>query len=288
MVGATCYPQSVFDPPSVLDRIEQERITVFAGAPTMIAGVLDLVATTTRDISSLRYSFVGAASVPEELVRRMYRELTLEAVGVGYGLTEATAIVSNTHYDDEPDVVASSCGRAIEGIDVAIFDGEGIELPIGEVGEVVVRGFNVMRGYYDDPEATQAVIDEQGWLHTGDVGVLDHRGNLHITDRIKDMYIVGGFNAYPAEIESILLRDDRLAQVAVIGVPDERLGEVGAAFVVPRPGACVKPDDVVQFARERMANFKAPRYVEVVDALPVNATGKVLKGDLRHRFTHER
>jgi acyl-CoA synthetase (AMP-forming)/AMP-acid ligase II len=144
-----------------------------------------------------------------------------------------------------------------------------------------VRGYNVMAGYYCDPEATAATIDADGWLHTGDVGILDERGNLRITDRTKDMFIAGGFNAYPAEIENIIMRHPGVAQVAVVGVPDERLGEVGMAFVVPRRNAALDAEELIAWCRVEMANYKVPRHVRVVDALPLNASGKVLKYQLR-------
>ncbi len=140
-----------------------------------------------------------------------------------------------------------------------------------------------MKGYFNDPEATAAAIDADGWLHTGDVGVLDEAGNLRITDRTKDMFIVGGFNAYPAEIENMMMRHPGVGQVAVVGVPDHRMGEVGMAFVVPRPGVDVTPEELIAWAKDEMANYKAPRYVELVDALPLNASNKVLKYELRER-----
>ena len=164
-----------------------------------------------------------------------------------------------------------------------IVDDDGNEMPRGEPGEVVVRGYNVMQGYFEEPEETAATIDADGWLHTGDIGIMDERGYLRITDRKKDMFIVGGFNAYPAEIENLLLRNDTIAQVAVVGVPDERLGEVGMAFVVPRPGETIDPDELIAWAADEMANYKVPRRVEIVDALPLNASGKVLKYELRNR-----
>ena len=155
----------------------------------------------------------------------------------------------------------------------------------GEPGEIVVRGYTVVSGYFEDPEATAAAIDPDGWLHTGDIGVMDDAGNVTITDRLKDMFIVGGFNAYPAEIEGTLLRHPGVSQVAVVGVPDPRMGEVGCAFVVPRPDA--DPEalraDLSVWARDQMANYKVPRTVEIVDALPLNASGKVLKTELRAR-----
>ena len=177
-------------------------------------------------------------------------------------------------------IIATTCGRAIPGSEVTVVDADGATLPPGQPGEVLVRGYQVMKGYFGDPGATADAIDASGWLHTGDVGVLDDAGNLRITDRIKDMFIVGGFNAYPVEIENVLLGHPAIDQVAVIGVPDERMGEVGMAFVVLRPGA-PEPADLIAYARERMANYKVPRSVRVLDALPLNATGKVLKYELR-------
>jgi acyl-CoA synthetase (AMP-forming)/AMP-acid ligase II len=154
-------------------------------------------------------------------------------------------------------------------------------VPANEPGEVLVRGFNVMRGYFEDPAATAEAIDAQGWLHTGDIGVIDEAGYLRITDRKKDMFIVGGFNCYPAEIEKILSEHPAVAQSAVIGVPDERLGEVGKAYVVLRPGAQADAASIVAWCREHMANYKVPRQVELVGALPTNAAGKVQKFALR-------
>ena len=146
-----------------------------------------------------------------------------------------------------------------------------------------MRGYNVMKGYFNNPEATAEAIDADGWLHTGDIGIVDEAGNLTITDRLKDMFIVGGFNAYPAEIENIMMTNPAVGQVAVVGVPDHRMGEVGVAFVVPRAGAAIEPDELVAWCREHMANYKVPRRVEVVDAFPLNASGKVLKYQLREK-----
>jgi HIP---CoA ligase len=285
MTGATCYPLAAFDARSLVELIEQERISVIAGAPTMMADILDLLSTEPHDVSSLRYAFTSAATVPYELIVRMRNDLPVEAVGTGYGLTEATAIVSVTSYDDGPEIIAGTSGRPIPGTEVKTVNADGEETERGEAGELLVRGFNVMRGYWQDPEATSAAIDDSGWLHTGDVATIDTVGNVKITDRLKDMFIVGGFNAYPAEIEALMLGDQRIAQIAVIGIPDDRLGEVAAAFVVPRPGVGLTADEVCDWARAHLANFKVPRRVEIVDALPLNATGKVIKQELRARVT---
>jgi acyl-CoA synthetase (AMP-forming)/AMP-acid ligase II len=285
MAGATMIPVPVFDVAAVLERIAAEHVTVVPGPPTLYQSLLQHPDLARTDISSLRLAVTGAAVIPVDLVRQMRDGLGFRSVLTAYGLTEATGFVTSTTHDDDIETIASTSGRAIDGVEVRIVAPEGTSVPTGSPGEVVCRGFNVMQGYFEDPEQTAATIDAGGWLHTGDVGVLDERGNLRITDRIKDMYIVGGFNAYPAEVESLLLAHPGIAQAAVVGVPDERLGEVGAAFVVAAAGHDLEPDEVVAWAREHMANYKAPRSVHVVDALPLNASGKVLKFALRERLT---
>jgi acyl-CoA synthetase (AMP-forming)/AMP-acid ligase II len=183
--------------------------------------------------------------------------------------------------------VATTVGRARPGFEIRIIEADA-EAPTGTAGEVVVRGPSVMAGYLDDDEATAAAMTPDGWLRTGDLGVLDERGNLRIVGRIKDMFIVGGFNAYPAEIENLLLRHPDVQQAAVIGIPDERLGEVGMAFVVTRSGDPDAAEVIQAWCRDEMANYKVPRVVEVVDALPTNATGKVVKDELRARVSDGR
>jgi acyl-CoA synthetase (AMP-forming)/AMP-acid ligase II len=188
---------------------------------------------------------------------------------------------------DDAVTIATTSGRAMPGIEVQVVSDDGTVLPAGEAGEVVIRGYNVMAGYFENPEATAETVDADGWLHTGDVGVMDDRGYLKITDRKKDLFISGGFNAYPAEIENLLLDHPHIAQVAVVGVPDERLGEVGAAFVVAATGTTPDPAEIVAWARGHMANYKVPRIVRVVDALPFNAGGKVMKFELREQLAQE-
>jgi acyl-CoA synthetase (AMP-forming)/AMP-acid ligase II len=281
LTGATMVPHPVFDPTSVMRRVMDERITMLPGPPTVFQAILDAPDRPAFDLSSLRLSVTGAAVVPITVIERMRVELPFEKVVTGYGLTETTGTVSMCHHEDPPEVVAHTVGKPLPGVEVRVVDPEGVVLDEGEAGEIEVRGFNVMQCYFDAPEATAAAIDPDGWLATGDVGLVDGDGNLHITDRIKDMFIVGGFNAYPAEIEAQLLRHPDIAQVAVVGVPDDRLGEVGVAFVVPALGRVVDPAEVISWCRDRMATFKAPREVKVLDALPVNATGKVTKFTLR-------
>jgi acyl-CoA synthetase (AMP-forming)/AMP-acid ligase II len=200
---------------------------------------------------------------------------------IAYGLTESCGTVTVGDRRADAQTIATTVGRAIEGTEVVVADQHGRELPAGQSGEVLVRGYNVMRGYFDDPAATAAAIDADGWLHTGDVGVLRADGLLRITDRIKDVLIVGGFNVYPAEVEQLIARHPAVSEAAVVGVPDDRLGEVCRAYVVPRRGAEIDPAEIIGFCRDRLANFKVPRAVEIVSELPRNAAGKVLKYVLR-------
>jgi acyl-CoA synthetase (AMP-forming)/AMP-acid ligase II len=281
MTGATIVPLPVFDVDAVLRTIPAERVTMVPGPPTLYQSLLAHPGLGDADLGSLRLAVTGAAVIPVELVKRMRDELGFETVITGYGLTEANGIATMCRFDDDIETIATTSGRAIPGVEVRVVDDEGKELPAGEPGEVVVRGYNVTQGYFEEPGETAAAIDPDGWLHTGDIGVMDERGYLRITDRKKDMFIVGGFNAYPAEIESLLLAHPAIAQAAVVGVPDERLGEVGVAYVVLCAGATV--DELQAWARDHMANYKVPRRIEIVDALPLNASGKVLKYELRER-----
>lgn len=283
MRGATTFPEPVFDVTVVLQRVQQDRITMLPGPPALYQSILLHPKRGQFDLSSLRLAVTGASAIPVELIRRMKDELGFETVITAYGLTESCGVVSMCRLGDDAETIATTSGRAIPDVEVQIIDAEGKPLPADEPGEIVVRGYNVMKGYFDAIEETKMAIDDDGWLHTGDIGTMDERGYIKITDRLKDMFIVGGFNAYPAEIESTLLRMPGIGEVAVIGVPDERLGEVGMAFVVAAPGQSVTPDDIIAWSKANMANFKVPRRVEVLQTLPRNATGKVVKFELRER-----
>ncbi|MFJ8861428.1 FadD3 family acyl-CoA ligase [Streptomyces sp. NPDC102451] len=278
--GATMVLQPVFDVQRALRAVETERITVLPGPPTIHTGLLDAPGRDRFDLSSLRLAVTGAAVVPVALVRRMRAELFPEVL-TAYGLTESCGTVSVCSAADDDETVALTAGRPVDGVEVRVA-GPGREpLPAGQDGEILVRGYNVMLGYLDDPEATAAAVDPDGWLATGDVGHLDARGNLVVTGRLKDMFVVGGFNVYPAEIEQVLAGHEAIAESAVLGVPDARLGEVGRAYVTPRPGTRPDPETLVGYCRERLANFKVPREVVVLDDFPRNATGKVDKNALR-------
>ena len=277
--GATLIPHLTFDPLRALQAIEQHRITVLPGPPTIYQTLLDHPARHDYDLSSLRFAVTGAATVPIVLVERMQTELDIDIVLTAYGLTEANGMGTMCRTDDDAVTVATTCGRPFAGFELRI--AQTGDDSVQESGEVLLRAPNVMLGYLADPEATAAAIDADGWLHTGDIGVVDEAGNLRITDRLKDMYICGGFNVYPAEIEQVLARMQGVADAAVVGVPDERLGEVGRAFVVTRPDSTLDEAAVIAYTREHLANFKAPRSVRFVEALPRNAGGKVLKPQLR-------
>ena len=214
--------------------------------------------------------------MPVVLIERMQSELDIDIVLTAYGLTEASGFGTMCRPEDDAVTVATTCGRPIADFELRIDSPDE-----SGAGEVLLRGPNVMLGYLDDPQATAATIDADGWLHTGDVGTVDDAGNLRITDRLKDMYICGGFNVYPAEVEQTLMRLDGVADVAVIGVPDERLGEVGKAFVVRRTQADFDEQAVITYSREHLANFKTPRSVVFCDSLPRNFAGKVVKPQLR-------
>ena len=280
IAGATILPMAQFDIPQVIRHIEEDRVNFLPGPPTIYQALLAAKAERDFDTSSLRGAATGAASVPPELIRRMRSELGLVDTVTAYGMTECSTITACRRGDDA-DLIATSVGKAIPGLEVKIAAPDGRALPHGETGEIHVRGYAVMREYLDDAAATAEAIDADGWLHTGDVGHMDEGGYVRITDRMKDMYISGGFNCYPAEVEKLLSDHPDVGMVAVIGVPDARMGEVGKAFIVPRPGAAPTPDSIIAWAREAMANYKVPRHVEVVDALPLNAAGKVLKTELR-------
>ena len=252
------------------------------GPPTIYHSLLDHPDRARRDISSLRVGVTGAADIPVELIRRVREELPFERILTGYGLTEA-GTVTGSKPDDDFEHIATTVGVPWPGFEVRTVADRGADDRPGEPGEVVVRGETVTRGYLDDPEATAAAIDADGWLHTGDLGTIDADGYLRIVGRIKDMFIVGGFNAYPAEIENLLLRHPRIAQVAVIGVPDERLGEVGKAFVVLDPGPPIEAAEIIEWSRARDGQLQGAALRRVPRRLPVNATGKVVKDELRAR-----
>jgi acyl-CoA synthetase (AMP-forming)/AMP-acid ligase II len=281
LTGATVVPMAVFDASGLMRLVEEHGVTVLPGAPTIYSTLLEAPDRGEFDLSSLRFAVTGAAVVPVALVERMQSEMGFDLVLTAFGMTECV-VGTMCRRGDPDEVVAGTCGRVVPGLEMRIAQPGGNDpLPPGQEGELLFRGDTVMLGYLDDPEATTEAVDADGWLHTGDVGKVDEAGYLAITDRLKDVFIVGGFNVYPAEVEQVLARLDGVVESAVVGVPDDRLGEVGKAFVVRRSGSSLTEADVTAYVKERLANFKVPRHVELVDALPRNLAGKVLKTALR-------
>jgi len=280
IAGAVTIPMPSFDIPEVIKRIELDRVNFLPGPPTIYQSLLAAKANQDFDTSSLRGAATGAATVPPELIRRMREELNLVDTVTAYGMTECSTITA-CRSGDSADLIAQSCGKAIPGLEVMIAGENGKETRRGDTGEIWVRGFGVMLGYLDDPQATAEAIDDDGWLHTGDLGEMDEAGYIRITDRKKDMYISGGFNCYPAEVEKLLSEHPAVGMVAVIGIPDERMGEIGKAFVVARAGSDIDETSLKQWARGNMANYKIPKIIKFCDTLPLNASGKILKTELR-------
>ena len=277
--GAAFSFEPIVDIDRLLGRITAERISVLQGPPTLFSDLMEHPDRAQHDLSSLRLAVTGAAVVPEQLVRRMQAELDLETVLTAYGTTETTGVITMCRSTDPPEVIAATSGRPIPGVEVRIQAEPGPTSGQAE-GEILVRGDGIFAGYLDDPEATKAAVDADGWYHTGDIGRFDD-GNLRITDRLADMVLVGGFNVYPAEVEATLRNHPGIADVAVIGAPDDRLGEVPVAFLVGRPGVTLDPGEILEWCRAHLASHRRPRHVHVVESLPRNASGKVRKDELR-------
>lgn len=281
--GTTMLPMAVFDAKEILVRIGRDKISVLPGPPTLYQTILAFPNLKDFDISNLRLAVTGAAAIPVSLIHQMRNELGFKTVLTAYGLTESCGMVTMCRDGDAAEIIATTSGRAIPDVEVRCVNEQNEEVPRGEAGEIIVRGYNVMQGYFNNDEETAKTIDKDGWMHTGDIGVMDADGYLKITDRMKDMFIVGGFNCYPAEIENMLATCEGVAQSAVIGIPDERMGEVAMAYIVPKAGSNITAETVVAWCKQNMANYKVPRRVEMIDAFPLNATGKVMKFVLRDR-----
>lgn len=282
--GAAMVLMVRFEPDAVFEAMARYGVTIFCGVPTMFIGLVNSPdAAEKQDLkaiaSRLRLGVSGGAPMPVAVLRQFEKSFGV-VILEGFGLSETSPVATFNHLDSER--IPGSIGQAIVGVEVAIFNDSDEPVADGVDGEIVVRGHNVMKGYYKRPEATAQAI-RNGWFHTGDIGRRDANGNFFVVDRIKDMVIRGGFNVYPREIEEVLMTHPALALVAVIGVPHPVHGEEIKAVVVLRPGHSLAPDELVDWCRERMAAFKYPRIVEIVDALPMTATGKILKRALRDR-----
>lgn len=281
--GAKILPVLSFNIDEVLAQIERDKISMLPGPPTIYQSLLAHPKRGDYDLSSLRLAVTGAAAVPVELVNQMWNVLGFETVVTAYGLTETCGVVTICRPEDSAEIISTTSGCAMPGVEVKCVDSEGQSVELGEPGEICVRGYNVMQGYFNNEQATREAIDSDAWLHTGDVGVLDAQGYLRITDRLKDMIISGGFNVYPAEIENGLASIPGIVQSAVIGIAHERMGEVPKAFIVKQQDCDLDEQAVIDWCRVNMANYKVPRSVEFVEAMPLNAAGKILKTELRGR-----
>lgn len=278
--GARILPMLNFDLDAVMALIEAEKVSMLPGPPTIYQSLLAHPRRNEYDLSSLRLTSTGAAPVPVELVRKMREDLGFDVVVTAYGLTECCGVMTICRAQDSAEIISHSSGRAMDGVEVKIVDPDGNEVPRNSDGEIWCRGFNVMQRYFNNPEATAETITDDGWMKTGDIGAMDADGYVNITGRIKEMFIVGGFNCYPAEIENTLCDMPGIARAAVMGIPDERMGEVARAFLVRDANADVSAEQVVAWSRDHMANYKVPRSVIFLDELPMNAGGKVDKAVL--------
>ncbi|MEZ5375087.1 MAG: AMP-binding protein [Acidimicrobiales bacterium] len=285
LFGAVNIPFPVYDPVEVMKLIERERVAIWPGPPALYQGLLNHPDLDRYDLSSLRACVTGAASIPVEMVVAMRERLGFETIVTAYGMTETSGLVTHTLADDPDEVVSHTSGRVIDGVEIRVVDELGADVPTGEPGELWVRGYQVTPGYLVGDGKVEPAADGEGWLHTGDVVVMNADGYIDITDRMKDMFIIGGFNAYPAEIERVMVEHPGIGMAAVIGVPDQRLGEVGAAFVVPSPDGCPGEEELIAWCREHMANYKVPRHIWFVDTLPLTASNKVRKPELRASAT---
>ena len=278
--GVTILPQAVFDVDDVVRRIETERVSILLGPPTVFQAVLD--APRGRDYSSLRVVMASSALTPPELLRRVRDELKPDVIANGYGLTEATSLVTAAAPSiDDFEHIVTTVGRPAWDVEVRLVDDHGHDVPAGTPGEILVRGYGVMAGYWEDPEKTAEVIDADGWLRTGDLASMDERGYCRIGGRLKEMIIRGGENIYPREIEQVLFEHEDVADVAVVGIPDPVWGEQVAAVVRPAAGRTPDPDVLFAYCRGRLAPHKAPRHWRIVDAFPLTPSGKIKKYVLR-------
>jgi fatty-acyl-CoA synthase len=286
LTGASMVLMETFDPVEAMRLVERERITRMDGMPTHFIMMLEHPALSNFDLSSLRGGWVGGAPVPLEVVEGMIHRLGLREMVKVYGMTETTSVTTFTRVGDPVELLATTDGIPIANyIELKIVNTErGDAARAGEPGEICVRGPIVMQGYYKQPEETARVIDPDGWFHTGDIGVRHANGYLTVTGRLKDMFIVGGTNAYPAEIEAVLHSHPKIEQAYVIGVPDHRLGEVGCAFIRLKAGVEAAEEEMVEFCRGRMANYKVPRYVRFVTDFPMTPSGKVQKFRLKEQM----
>lgn len=278
-------PIEYFEPHKVLSAVETEKCTALHGVPTMFIAELEALKTRAYDISTLRKGIMAGSPCPVEVMKQVISVMGMQEVTIAYGQTESSPVITQTRIDDPLERRVSSVGRALAGVEVKIVDPASNEtLPCGQQGELCARGYSIMAGYYNMPQATAIAVDDEGWLHTGDLAVMDEEGYCNITGRIKDMIIRGGENIYPKEIEEFLYRHPKIADVQVVGLPDEKYGEEVLAVIRLREGEKIDAEEIREFCRGQIAKHKIPRYIEFVDNYPVTASGKIQKYRLREQF----
>ncbi|GFO69062.1 AMP-binding protein [Geomonas limicola] len=286
--GSTMVPVEIFDPLKVLQAIEQERCTAVHGVPTMFIAELEHPEFSRFDLTSLRTGIMAGSNCPIEVMRRVIRDMHASEITIAYGQTESSPVITQTRTDDPIELKVATVGRVLPNVELKIVDIEtGAELPPGKQGELCTRGYLVMKGYYKMPEETAKAIDAEGWLHTGDLAVMDENGYCKITGRIKNMIIRGGENIYPREIEEFLYTHQKISDVQVYGVPDRKWGEQVMAAIVLKKGVEMDEEEVKAFCRGKIANYKIPRYVRFVDCYPMTASGKIQKFKLREMAIRE-
>jgi fatty-acyl-CoA synthase len=283
--GATVvYPSDGFDPALTLQTVQDEKCTALFGVPTMFIAELDLPQFNEFDLSSLRTGIMAGAPCPAEVMKRVLADMNMRDVLIAYGQTETSPVNHITLPDDTLERRTQTVGRAVPGVEIKIIDEQGDVLPIGATGEICARGYSVMQGYWGDPERTAETIDEAGWLHSGDLGVMDGEGYLRVVGRIKDMIIRGGENIYPREIEEFLYTHPSIAEAQVFGIPDDRMGEQVCAWIQLHANESLTEEDVKHFCRDQIAHYKIPFYVRFVDAYPMTVTGKIQKFVMRNEM----
>lgn len=287
--GACILPMEQFDPGEGLRLIDEEKVSKFTGAPTMYIMMLDHADFPKRNTKSIKASVIGGADVSPDLVRTIIAKMGIKDLISAYGLTENTGVSTMSQPGDPPEVIAHTAGKLIfPDCELKMLNPDtGEEVPRGTQGEICSRGFYVMKEYYKQPEETAKAFNSKGWFRTGDLGIMNEKGYIKITGRLKDMFITGGINAYPAEVENFLMTNPKVSMVSVVGVPDKRMGEVGMAFIRLKEGQTATAEEIINFAREKMANYKAPKYVKFVNDFPMTATGKIQKFILKETAVKE-
>jgi fatty-acyl-CoA synthase len=280
--GSTLVPLEIFDPLHVLAAVQKAKCTALYGVPTMFIAELDHPMFDLFDLSTLRTGIMAGSPCPEETMRQVMDKMHCTDITIAYGLTEASPVITQTRTDDTVAQRTGTVGAALPEIEVKLVNPDtGQECGIGEPGELCCRGYNVMKGYYKIPEQTVVAIDADGWLHSGDQAEVDADGYYKITGRIKDMIIRGGENIYPREVEEFLYTMEGVLDVQVVGIPDEKYGEVVGAFIIRKEGIGITEADVIDFTRSRIAPYKKPKHVFFIDSYPMTASGKIQKYKLR-------